>query len=109
MRQVGFIAAAGIHALDHHVERMQSDHANARRLADGLTGVDGIDVDHNAVQTNMVFVKVAPDRLEDLVAHCARHQVLIRLRNPNRLVTHLDIDADGVDHAIEVMVSYFDA
>ena len=109
MRQVGFIAAAGIHALDHHVERMQSDHTNARRLADGLTGVDGIDVDHNTVQTNMVFVKVAPDRLEDFVAHCERHRVRIRLRNPNRLVTHLDVDAEGIDHAIGVMVSYFDA
>ena len=109
MRQVGFIAAAGIHALDHHIERMGADHANARRLADGLARIDGIDVDHNAVQTNMVFVNVAPDRVEEFAAHCKRHRVLVRTRNPNRLVTHLDIDADGVDHAIDVMSKYFDA
>ena len=109
MRQVGFIAAAGIHALEHHVERMKTDHANARRLADGLARIDGIDVDHNGVQTNMVFATVAPGRVEDFAAHCKRHRVLVRIRNPNRLVTHLDIDADGIDHAIDVMSKYFDA
>ena len=108
MRQVGFIAAAGIHALDHHIDRMETDHANARRLADGLARIEGIDVDHNSVQTNMVFVNVAPDQVEDFAAQCARHRVLVRTRNPNRLVTHLDIDADGIDHAIEVMSSCFD-
>ena len=109
MRQVGFIAAAGIHALDHHVDRLESDHANARRLADGLARIEGIDVDHNAVQTNMVFVKVAPERLEDLAAHCERNQVLIRVRNPNRLVTHLDIDSAGIDRTIDVMSGFFGA
>ena len=109
MRQVGFIAAAGIHALEHHIERMETDHANARQLADGLARIDGIDVDHNAVQTNMVFVTMTPDRIEDFASHCKRHQVLVRTRNPNRLVTHLDIDADGIDHAIDVMSRYFDA
>ena len=109
MRQVGFIAAAGIHALDHHIERMEADHANARRLADGLAPIDGIDVDHNAVQTNMVFVKVAADRLEAFAAHCERHGVLVRVRNPNRLVTHLDIDTDGIDRAVEVMREFFDS
>ena len=109
MRQVGFIAAAGIHALDHHVERLEEDHVHARRLADGLAPIDGIDVDHNGVQTNMVFVKVAPDRTEALAEHCKRHGVLIRVRNPNRLVTHHDIDTDGIDRAVEVMREFFDA
>ena len=108
MRQAGFIAAAGIHALEHHVERLAADHTNARRLADGLAPVDGIDVDHNAVRTNMVFVKTAPHRLEDFAAHCERHGVLIRVRNPNRLVTHLDIDAGGIEHAVGVMRKFFD-
>ena len=109
MRQIGFIAAAGIHAIDHHVERLADDHANARRLADGLAHIEGIDVDHNAVRTNMVFARVAPDRLDDFGAHCARHRVLVRARNPIRMVTHLDIDTDGIDHAIDVMSGYFDA
>ena len=109
MRQIGFIAAAAIHALDHHVERLEADHANARRLAGGLARIDGIDVDHNAVQTNMLFAKVAPSRLEDFAAHCGRQRVVIRNRNPIRMVTHLDIDAEGVDHAIDVMAEFFDA
>ena len=109
MRQIGFIAAAAIHALDHHVERLEADHANARRLAGGLARIDGIDVDHNAVQTNMLFAKVAPDRVEDFAAHCARQRVVIRNRNPIRMVTHLDIDAEGVDHAIDVMAEFFAA
>ena len=109
MRQVGFIAAAAIHALDHHVERLETDHANARRLAGGLARIDGIDVDHNAVQTNMLFAKVAPGRLENFAAHCARQRVVIRNHNPIRMVTHLDIDAEGVDHAIYVMAEFFDA
>ena len=109
MRQIGFIAAAGIHALDHHVDRLGVDHANARRLADGLARIDGIDVDHNAVRTNMVFAQVAPDRIEDFAAHCARHGVFIRARNPIRMVTHLDIEADGIDRAVDVMSGFFDA
>ena len=109
MRQIGFVAAAGIHALDHHVERLETDHANARRLAGGLARIDGIDVDHNVVQTNMLFARVAPDRIEDFAAHCIRHRVLIRTRNPIRMVTHLDIDAEGIDRAIDVMSEFFDA
>ena len=109
MRQIGFIAAAGIHALEHHVDRLETDHANARRLAGGLARIDGIDVDHNAVQTNMLHAKVAPERLEEFGAHCARHGVLIRARSPIRMVTHLDVDADGIDRAIDVMAEFFAA
>ena len=110
MRQVGFIAAAGIHALEHHIDRLDTDHANARRLADGLARIDGIDVAHNAVQTNIVYAEVAPDRVEDFGAHCARHHVLtlIRARNPVRMVTHLDVDAEGIDRAVHVMSAFFD-
>ena len=108
MRQIGIIAAAGVYALEHHVERLGADHANARRLAGGLARVGGIDVDHNAVQTNMLFAKVAPDRLEGFVAHCRRHRVLISARDPIRMVTHLDIDAAGIDRALGVMARFFD-
>ena len=109
MRQIGIIAAAGIHALDHHVDRLEEDHANARRLADGLARIEGIDVDHNGVRTNMLFAKVAPDRLEDFVAHCKRCRVLISARDPIRMVTHLNVDAAGVGRALEVMAGFFDA
>ena len=109
MRQIGVVAAAGLHALDHHVDRLEEDHANARRLADGLARTEGIDVDHNAVQTNMLFAKVAPDRLEGFVEHCGRHRVLLSARDPIRMVTHLDVDAAGVDRALGVMARFFDA
>ena len=109
MRQVGFIAAAGIHALEHHVDRLRTDHDNARRLADGLARIDGIDVGHNAVQTNILFAEIAAERLEDFDAHCARHRVLIGARSPIRMVTHLDVDSEGVDRAIGVISKFFDA
>ena len=109
MRQIGVVAAAGDPRLDHHVDRLEEDHANTRRLADGLARTEGIDVDHNAVQTNMLFAKVAPDRLEGFVAHCKRHRVLLSARDPIRMVTHLDVDAAGVDRALDVMAGFFDA
>ena len=109
MRQIGVVAAAGLHALDHHVDRLEEDHANARRLADGLARTEGIDVDHNAVQTNMLFAKVVPDRLEGFVEHCGRHRVLLSARDPIRMVTHLDVDAAGIDRALGVMARFFDA
>ena len=108
MRQAGGLAAAGIHALEHHVERLEEDHANARRLADGLARVEGIEVDHNGVQTNMVFARVAPDRLADFGAYCERHGVLIIPCDPIRLVTHLDMDTGGIDRTIGVMAEFFD-
>ena len=56
MRQAGMLAAAALHALDHHVERLADDHANARRLAEGLAGLAGVTVE--PPQTNIVFVDV---------------------------------------------------
>ena len=109
MRQIGVIAAAGIYALEHNVDRMKTDHENARRLARGLAHVDGIDVDHNAVRTNMVFARVASDRLDEFGAHCTRRDVLIRARNPIRMVTHLDVDAAAIDRAVDVMAGFFSA
>lgn len=107
MRQIGIIAAAGIHAIEHHVDRMVEDHANARRLADGLAGIAGIDIDHNAVQTNMVFAKITPDRLQSFNEHCAKHHIRIDTGNPIRLVTHLDIDEISIDRTIEVIGDFF--
>ena len=108
MRQAGFLAAAASYALDHHVHRLADDHALARRLADGLAGIDGVVVE--APQTNIVFVDLqgtARVRANDLLAHLATHGVrgngLYRLR----FVTHLDVDAAGVDHAIASIRQFF--
>ena len=100
MRQAGILAAAASYALDHHVERLAHDHALARRLADGLAGIAGVEVE--APQTNMLFVDLtgpARDRSAGLVQHLAQQGVLALGLYRLRLVTHLDVDAAGIDRA----------
>ena len=98
MRQVGVLAAAGLHALDHHVERLADDHALARRLAGGLAALPGIAV--QAPQSNIVFAQVADGRGPALLAHLQSRAVLATGLIGLRFVTHLDVDAAGIDRAI---------
>jgi threonine aldolase len=98
MRQVGLLAAAAHHALDHHVARLADDHALARRLADGLAALTGLSV--VAPQTNIVFASIDGHRTEALLAHLARHGVLATGLIGLRFVTHLDVDAAGIDRAV---------
>ena len=98
MRQVGVLAAAGLHALDHHVARLADDHALARRLAEGLTALPGIAV--TAPQSNIVFAQVAGGRGPGLLAHLQSRGVLATGLIGLRFVTHLDVDAAGIDRAI---------
>jgi threonine aldolase len=102
MRQSGILAAAGIHALDHHVERLADDHARAARLAEGLRGIDGINV--VGQHTNMVFIDIPADRLRAFDAHLRTYGIRASIGYlPNvRLVTHLDIDDAGIERAVEV-------
>ena len=100
MRQAGGLAAAAMHALDHHVEQLARDHALAKQLAEQLKGIEGLQVE--APQTNIVFVDLtgaAKARSADLLQHLAdcgiRATGLYRLR----FVTHLDVDAEGLDRA----------
>jgi threonine aldolase len=93
MRQAGVIAAAGSYALEHNVERLAEDHANAERLARGLRE-SGFEVE--GPHTNMTFVKV-PAGMED---HLSGSGIKV-LKGPRlRLVTHLDVDAAGIDRAL---------
>jgi len=98
MRQVGLLAAAVNHALDHHVERLADDHALAQRLAQGLHGLEGLAV--RSAQTNIVFVDVAGGRGPALLDHLKAHGVLATGLIGLRFVTHLDVDAAGIDHTI---------
>jgi threonine aldolase len=95
MRQAGIVAAGALYALDHHVERLAEDHANARRLADGLGELDGVTVEQ--VETNMVFFGV--DDAPDLCAALQREGVRMGAVGPRRVraVTHLDVDADAIE------------
>ncbi len=98
MRQVGLLAAAALHALDHHVERLADDHARARRLADGLSGLPGLSV--TPPQTNIVFASITGDRGTALLAHLAARGVLATGLIGLRFVTHLDVDDVGIDRAV---------
>ena len=104
MRQVGILAAAGLYALEHNVDRLAEDHANAERLARGLAKL-GLPVD--PVQTNMVFVTVPKDSAADLKRHLDANGVATLGGTKMRLVTHLDVDAQGVDHAIAAFGAFF--
>ena len=106
MRQAGILAAAGLHALDQHVHRLTDDHARAAALADGLRGLVGIDV--IGQHTNMVFIEVPAPRLDELRAHlqAASIRVSVGYSPGIRLVTHLDIDDDGVQRAIDALRAF---
>jgi threonine aldolase len=108
MRQAGILAAAATHALDHHVHRLYEDHARMQRLARGLQGLPGIEFE--APQTNILFVDlVGPtrERAAALSAYLKQHGVLANGSTRLRLVTHLDISQDDVDHAIAVFRRFF--
>ena len=105
MRQTGLLAAAASHALAHHLERLTDDHALAQRLALGLQGIDGLQV--RSAQTNIVFVDVADGRGPDLLAFLKAHGVLATGLIGLRFVTHLDVDAAGIDRAVDVIKSFF--
>ncbi len=98
MRQVGLLAAAALHALDHHVERLADDHVLARRLADGLAALPGISV--TPPQTNIVFAQVEGGRGPALLAHLQSRGVMATGLIGLRFVTHLDVDAAGIDRAV---------
>lgn len=104
MRQSGILAAAGIYALDHHVERLADDHARARRLSEGLATI-GRFAGRVRCATNMVFVELDARRLSAVSKHFARHG--IRVRGP-RWVLHLDVDDAGVARVIDAARSFQD-
>jgi threonine aldolase len=106
MRQAGVLAAAALHALDHHVERLADDHALAQQLAAGLGGLAGVTVE--SPQTNIVFVDLQGPRAADLVAHLKSRGVLATgslygQTSRLRFVTHLDVDAAGINRTIAAL------
>ena len=99
MRQVGVLAAAGLHALDHHLDRLADDHAHARLLAEAC-GVDPASVDTN-------IVVVPHDDAPGFVARAAEAGVRISAVGPRtvRLVTHLDVDRSSAEQAASVLAT----
>ena len=110
MRQSGLLAAAASYALEHHVERLAEDHALARRLAEGLAGIPGLQVE--PPQTNILFVDLvgpARERSAALIPYLTERGVLATGLYRLRFVTHLDVDAAGVDRASAAIRSFFAA
>jgi len=105
MRQTGLLAAAASHALEHHLERLADDHALAQRLAQGLQGIEGLQV--RSAQTNIVFVDVTDGRGPDLLAFLKARGVLATGLIGLRFVTHLDVDSAGIDRAIDAIQAFF--
>jgi len=105
MRQAGIIAAAGIYALDHHIERLKDDHQNARRLAVGLKEFKGVSIDPKFVETNIVIFDVSNTGMTGAQVSEAmkKEGVLIHAfsRTQIRLVTHLDITSEDIETALK--------
>lgn len=96
MRQAGVIAAAGLYALENNVERLAEDHRNAERLARGLRDL-GLPVEQH---TNMVFVRIPRQAVQGLFEHLKSNQIAVLPGERMRLVTHLDVDATGIDRTV---------
>ena len=101
MRQAGVLAAAAAYALEHHVVRLADDHANARRLAEGLQGLPGVTVE--PPQTNILFVDLDPARAAGAVTRLRDAGLLCTGLYRLRLVTHLDVSTEDIDRAITIL------
>ena len=101
MRQIGMLAAAGLYAIEHNRERLADDHANARRLAEGLSAIKGLNVNIGSVATNIVLFDTQ-DPAERVVSSFREVGVLVTSFGPNtvRAITHLDISRDQIDQAL---------
>ena len=110
MRQSGMLAAAASHALAHHIERLALDHLLATRLAEGLAGIEGLQVE--APQTNLVFVDLsgaAKAQSAALLSHLAERGILATGLYRLRFAMHLDVDAAGVDRTVVCIRQFFRA
>lgn len=106
MRQAGVIAAAGIVALNEMVDRLADDHANARKLAEGLAEIDGLTVEPERVVSNIVYIDIARDRLDPavLVERLGAEGIMVLALGPTRLraVITYHVSADDMDHSLGV-------
>jgi len=109
MRQAGILAAAGLYALKHNIERLQEDHDNAKWLANQLRLIPALNTDETPVhqETNMVFVNLPRVVANTLPDYLKEQGVLIMAMNPLRLVLHKDVDRADLDQFLEVIKQHF--
>ena len=105
MRQVGIVAAAGLHALEHHVERLAEDHERARRIAEALSQHPRGKVDLAGVETNMVYFGVEGWTGQETLEHLASHGIDVLTLNEGtcRLVIHLHVTDEDVQHVLSAI------
>jgi threonine aldolase len=101
MRQAGVIAAAALYALEHHVDRLADDHANARRLAQGLSALPQVRLAHESIDTNIVFFELEGIEVGEFRRRLADEGVLCSgIGSRVRMLTHFDVTADDIDEAL---------
>ncbi len=107
MRQAGILAAAGLYALEHHIERLDEDHQNAAFLAQGLSQISHL---HGKVEvyTNMVFIHIGPDGHEALAEFACSKGILIWVEETIRLVTHLNVSRSDMDAVILAFQEFYE-
>jgi threonine aldolase len=111
MRQAGIIAAAGIYALEHHVDRLAEDHANAKLLADGLAAIPGITLAHDSIDTNIVFFDISGTGLTPAQLEAGINDKGVRFganydfTHLIRGVTHLDVSRADIEHTLQAIRS----
>ncbi|MDH3664936.1 MAG: beta-eliminating lyase-related protein, partial [Alphaproteobacteria bacterium] len=107
MRQAGIIAAACLYALDHNIDRLSEDHANAKRLARGLAEMNGIHLDPGLIETNIIFFDLGSSAptARSVAARLLESGVRIGAMGERRMraVTHLDVDGAAIDRALSAM------
>jgi threonine aldolase len=106
MRQAGILAAAGLYALEHHVDRLGEDHARARTLAEALAEHPAFDIDPRTVETNILIATLQDSsRTDEVLSRLRGDGLLAGAMGPGRIrfVTHLDIDADDLDRALNIL------
>ncbi len=107
MRQAGMLAAAGLYALQNHVQRLKEDHENARLLAQQLATVPQVKVDEGGARTNMVFVSVEAEQSSRLKAYLAERDIVVGGFAAMRLVTHLDVEKADIHRFVREVENFF--
>ncbi|TWU42226.1 GntG family PLP-dependent aldolase [Novipirellula artificiosorum] len=109
MRQAGIIAAGAVYALEHHRERLVEDHKHAKQLGDAFTSLPGFSIRGGHIDTNIVAIEIAPERgtAEQVVGKLAERGIRCFAIGPQaiRLVTHLDVGAEKIDRACQVIAT----
>lgn len=105
MRQAGILAAAGLYALDHNIQRLHEDHDNATRLASGLADIAHITVQQP--ETNMVYVDIPEPSCADLAAFLRQRGIYAGIAPRTRLVTHMDVTAVDIDETIAAFKDFY--